>query len=481
MRFGQAAHDRIMSDLDVDLRTTYLGLELRSPLVASAGPLTGDVDRIVDLERAGIGAVVLPSLFEEQIEHETNEVDRLLAINNDEYGWIDPSRPPFGIAQHPTDVDGYLQLIEGAKSRVDIPVIASLNGANIGGWLRHAHLLSDAGADAIELNLFAVGADPIVSCASLESEQFGLVALLADEVTVPLAVKISPFYSSLANFVVGLQEAGAAGVTLFNRFLLPELEPEATGVLPRAVLSTPNDLGLPLRWTSILRQHLAMSIALSSGAHNWYDVVKSIRAGADVVMMTSALMQHGVDHIVEVEAHLRSWMAQHGEPLSAVRGSLRHDATAAAAGFEYTFVGVMGSPVDVGGLAEYLWDSRGTIDPNSQQAVALRRFANGEGFSQQEAQDLQNLKSEGFSPFQNDLFVGSRIAFNDLAGSEILAGGIVDLESGRVQGNIEASRRFGPDWKGVLELRTFDAGDGSDPLYSLEDDDYISVELIRYF
>jgi len=178
------------------------------------------------------------------------------------------------------------------------------------------------------LNLFAVGADPIVSCASLESEQFGLVALLADEVMVPLAVKISPFYSSLANFVLGLEEAGAAGVTLFNRFLLPELEPEATGVLPQAALSTPNDLRLPLRWTSILRQQLAMSIALSSGVHSWYDVVKSIRAGADVVMMTSALLRHGAGHVAEVEAQLRSWMASHGEPLSVVRGSLCHDATA---------------------------------------------------------------------------------------------------------------------------------------------------------
>lgn len=314
-----------MNDRDVDLRTTYLGLELRSPIVASAGPLTGDIDRIVDLERAGVGAVVLPSLFEEQIEHDTSEIDRLLAVN-DYDSWVDPSRPPSDTAGYNQGADDYLELVEGAKSRVDIPVIASLNGAHIGGWVRQARRLADAGADAIELNLFAVGADPIVSCAAFESEQFGLVALLADEVSVPLAVKISPFYSSLANFVLGLEEAGAAGVTLFNRFLLPELEPEAIGVVQGVHLSAPSDVGLPLRWTSILRPRLSMSIALSSGVHSGYDVAKSILAGADVVMMTSALLRHGVNHVNEVETQLRRWMVQQGDTsLATVRGSLCHD------------------------------------------------------------------------------------------------------------------------------------------------------------
>lgn len=312
--------------MDVNLHTTYLGLELCSPLVASAGPLTGEVDQIVELERAGAGAVVLPSLFEEQIEHETNEIDRILAVNNYD-SWVDPSLPPPELDEYNRGVDDYLQLIEGAKSSVDIPIIASLNGANIGGWLRHAHLLADAGADAIELNLFAVGADPIVSGVSLESEQFGLVAILADEVSVPLSVKISPFYSSLSNFVVGLEEAGAAGVTMFNRFYLPELDPESMGVLTRVTLSDPHDQRLPVRWTSIMRPHIAMSIALSSGVQSGFDVAKSILAGADVVMMTSALLRFGVGHVAEVESQLRSWMTEHGhDSLSAVRGSLcQHD------------------------------------------------------------------------------------------------------------------------------------------------------------
>lgn len=323
-----------MSDFDVDLRTTYLGLALRSPLVASAGPLTGEVDRIVELERAGIAAVVLPSLFEEQIEHETDEIDRILAVNN--FGsWVDPSLPSPDVDEYNRGVDDYLQLIEGAKSSVDIPVIASLNGANIGGWLRHAHLLADAGADAIELNLFAVGADPAMSGATLESEQLALVALLAKEVSVPLAVKISPFYSSLSNFVVGLQEAGAAGVTMFNRFYLPELDPESASVMPRLTLSGPDDVRMPVRWTSIMRPHVAMSIALSSGVHTGLDVAKSILAGADVIMMTSALLRDGVDHVAEVESQLLGWMSHYGyESLAPIRGSLCHESTVDPAAHE---------------------------------------------------------------------------------------------------------------------------------------------------
>lgn len=323
-----------MSDLDVNLRTTYLGLDLRSPLVASAGPMTSEVDRIVELENAGIGAVVLPSLFEEQIEHETNEINRMLAVNNYD-SWVDPSLPPPDVDEYNRGVDDYLQLIEGAKSSVDIPVIASLNGANIGGWLRHAHLLADAGADAIELNLFAVGADPIVSGATLESEQLGLVAILAAEVSVPLAVKISPFYSSLSNFVVGLQEAGAAGVTMFNRFYLPELDPESVGVMPRLTLSDPHDVRLPARWTSIMRPHVTMSIALSSGVHTGLDAAKSILVGADVVMMTSALLRDGANHVAEVESQLRAWMTHFGyDSLPPIRGSLCHDASVDPAAHE---------------------------------------------------------------------------------------------------------------------------------------------------
>lgn len=316
-----------------DLRTTYLGLELDSPIVASAGPLTGDADRMKDLELHGASAIVLPSLFEEQIEHETNEIDRLFSLHHDSFGEATSMLPE--IDDYNSGVDCYLDLVEAAKSAVDIPIIASLNGTNIGGWLRYAQLLQDAGADAIELNLYAVAADPIVSGAALESEHFGLVALLADELTIPLAVKISPNYSSLSSFVVGLQEAGAAGVVMFNRFYLPDLDLETLDIMPRIALSTPEELRLPLRWTGILREHLSMSIAASTGVHSGYEVAKLILVGADVAMTTSALLRNGAAHLATIEAQLRDWMSEHEyESVTQMRGAVSRASSADPSAYE---------------------------------------------------------------------------------------------------------------------------------------------------
>ena len=316
-----------------DLHTTYLGLRLKSPVVASAGPLTGDVDRIIELERAGAAAVALPSLFEEQIEHETNEIDRLFSLHRDSFGEATSFMPD--IDEYNSGVDRYLDLVERAKASVDIPVIGSLNGVNIGGWMKYAALLQDAGADAIELNLYAVAADPIVSGAALESEHFGLVALLADSVDIPVAVKISPFYSSLASFVVGLQEAGAGGVVMFNRFYMPDLDLETLDVTPRLVLSTPEELRLPLRWTGILREHLAMSIAGSTGVHSGYDVAKLILAGADVAMTTSSLLRNGTEHLITIDEQLRDWMDEHDyESVDEMRGAVSSAGSADPAAYE---------------------------------------------------------------------------------------------------------------------------------------------------
>lgn len=316
-----------------DLHCNYLGLRLKSPLVASAGPLTGDVDRMVELERAGAAAIVLPSLFEEQIEHDTNEIDRLFSLHRDSFGEATTFLPE--LDDYNSGVDAYLALVEDAKARVDIPVIASLNGTNIGGWLKYAMLLQDAGADAIELNLYSVAADPVVSGASLESEHFGLVALLADEVTIPIAVKVSPYYSSLSSFVVGLEEAGAAGVVMFNRFYLPDFDLETLDVMPRLTLSTPEELRLPLRWTGILRDYLTMSIAASTGVHSGFDVVKLILAGADVTMTTSSLLRNGVGHLATIEEQLRDWMVEHDyESVEQMRGAVSRSASADPAAFE---------------------------------------------------------------------------------------------------------------------------------------------------
>ena len=316
-----------------ELRTRYLGLDLRSPLVASAGPFTGDLDKIAELQDAGAGAVVLPSLFEEQIEHETGEIDRLFSTHADSFGEAATFFPE--IDGYNTGPDAYLALIEAAKDRVDIPVIASLNGTNIGGWIRYARLVEDAGADAIELNLYTIAADPAREGIEIEADQLELVALLTDEVQIPVAVKISPYYSSLAAFLVGLQDAGAAGVVMFNRFYSPDLDMETLDVKPKIGLSTQAELRLPLRWIGIARDFLRISIAGSTGVHAGRDAAKLILAGADVAMTTSSLLFHGVSHLSTIEHELREWMHDHGyRNVDEMRGAVRREAVADPTAYE---------------------------------------------------------------------------------------------------------------------------------------------------
>jgi dihydroorotate dehydrogenase (fumarate) len=316
-----------------DLHTSYLGLPLRSPLVASAGPHTAELDRIAQLADAGIGAVVLPSLFEEQIEHETSEIDRLYSIHHESFNEAASFFPE--IDDYDSSLDRYLALIEGAKDRVDVPVIASLNGANIGGWLRYSGLLQSAGADALELNLYTVAADPHVDGAALEAEHLELVALVAEEVSLPVAVKISPYYSSVSAFVVALQAAGASGVVMFNRFYAPDLDLETLEVMPRIALSTPEELRLPLRWIGIMREHVSMSIAGSTGVHSGFDAAKLILAGADVAMSTSAVLHEGAAHVATMEAQLRDWMVEHDyDSVGQMRGAVASHAAADPAAYE---------------------------------------------------------------------------------------------------------------------------------------------------
>ena len=316
-----------------DLTTDYLGFRLKSPLVASAGPLTGQVETIVELVAAGASAVVLPSLFEEQIEHETSELDRLFTLHHDSFGeassFLPEMKPGGGTAELT------LELIEAAKAAVDVPVIASLNGANVGGWLRYAGLLVEAGADALELNLYSIAADPLTPGDSVEKEHAEIVSILAEEVDVPVAVKVSPYYSSMASFAMTLQQAGAAGLVLFNRFYLPDLDLETLDVTPRLNLSSPEELRLPLRWIGILREHLGMSLAGSTGVHSGQDAAKLILAGANVTMTTSAVLRHGPAHIATIERQLRDWMDEHEyESVAQMCGAVRHSAVADPAAYE---------------------------------------------------------------------------------------------------------------------------------------------------
>ncbi len=306
----------------IDLSTTYLGLQLRSPLVASPGPLTGELDSLKALEAAGIAAVVLPSLFEEQIVHESLQVHHMLemgAENNPEaaFGYFPE------LDDYNTGPVRYLRHVEAAKSALHIPVIASLNGVSRGGWLQYARMLEDAGADALELNVYRVAADANVSGRTIEDETTDLVAAVRDAITLPLAVKVGPYFSAFASFAQQLVAAGAEGLVLFNRFYQPDIDLETLEVGPHLILSDSNELRLPLRWIAILYGRTKASLAATTGIHTGRDVAKVLLAGADVAMMTSALLQHGPDHVQAVEDRLRAWMIEHEyESVSQLRGSV---------------------------------------------------------------------------------------------------------------------------------------------------------------
>ena len=316
-----------------DLTTHYLGLRLRSPIIASPGPVTAQLDRLREVVDAGVGAVVLPSLFQEQIEHETGEIDRLFSLHQNSFGEASSFFPEMD--GYDSATDAYLALIEAARDRVDVPVIASLNGTSIGGWLRYARLIEDAGANAMELNLYAVAADPTSSGAAIEAEQLELVALITGEVSIPVAVKISPFYTSVAAFSVALQDAGARGIVLFNRFYQPDLDLESLLVEPHITLSNSDDLRLPLRWIGIVREYLSISIAGSSGVHTGRDAAKLLLAGADAVMTTSSLLLHGARHVADITEQLQAWMRDHDyQTLEELRGAVSRDASVDPAAFE---------------------------------------------------------------------------------------------------------------------------------------------------
>jgi dihydroorotate dehydrogenase (fumarate) len=290
----------------VELDTRYLGLELPSPLVASASPLTGSLDGLRRLEDAGAGAVVLPSLFEEQLTLEADQVRRLLDVGADSLS------KALTLDDYNAGPYGYLALIDKATAALQIPVIASLNGVTPGGWVEHATLLEEAGADALELNIYYVSSSPRVPGAEVEQRYLELVRSVRQSVGIPLAVKLSPYFSSVANLTRQLVLAGADGLVLFNRFYQPDLDLASMEVTPRLVLSTSEELRLPLRWIAILHREVPASLAASTGVHTAADAVKVLLAGAEVVMMTSALLRHGPEHLRAVEAGLRDWLEEHG-------------------------------------------------------------------------------------------------------------------------------------------------------------------------
>lgn len=316
-----------------DLSTTYLGLRLRSPLVASSGPLTARIDSLRALEQSGIAAVVLPSLFEEQVEHEDTQADRL-----DELGAnSNPEATSYfpDMADYESIADRYVRHVEEAKKALSIPVVASLNGVTPGGWVRYARQLERAGADALELNLYGVAADLDVTGREVEDDQVELVALIHASLSIPLAVKIGPYYSALAHQAARFVDAGAAGLVLFNRFYQPDIDPRTREVSSTLVLSSSAELRLPLRWTAILSGRVEASLAVTTGVHTGADAARCLLAGADVAMMTSALLEHGPEHVEAVERELVVWAAESGfQSVQQLRGSVSRRHVADPSAFE---------------------------------------------------------------------------------------------------------------------------------------------------
>ncbi len=305
-----------------DLRTRYLGLDLRSPIVASSTPLTGDPSFVKQLEDEGVGAVVLPSLFEEEILNDEIELSRALDQGTEQFAEA--------LAYFPTQGelkgvgDRYLDRLAKTKQAVSIPVIASLNADANGSWVRYAKLMQEAGADALELNLYHVAADPEIGSSFREQADIDLVAEVASAISIPFAVKLSPYYAAFANFAGRVVGAGADGLVLFNRFYQPDLDLETFDVVNKVSLSHPSELRLPLRWIGMLRPQLGPSVGLAatSGIHGGTDAVKALAVGADIVMMASAILRNGAGHVGTVERELVAWMEEREYTgVSQLRGS----------------------------------------------------------------------------------------------------------------------------------------------------------------
>jgi dihydroorotate dehydrogenase (fumarate) len=304
-----------------DLSTEYLGLKLKSPLVASASPLCESIGDIRKMEDAGIGAVVLPSLFEEQLMLESEGIDSDLSRGEDSFGESLGFFPD--LRNYNLGPEGYLELIRWAKEAVSIPVIASLNGVSLGGWLRYASLMQQAGADALELNLYGVVTNPDHSSSQIEENYCEVVSQVKAGISIPVAVKLSPFFTSLPYFAQRLDEAGADALVLFNRFYQPEFDLESLDVVPSITLSTSQELLLRLHWVAILYDRVRANLAVTGGVHTAEDILKSMMAGARVAMMTSALLKHGVEHARFVLERLKLWMEEREyESIRQMRGSM---------------------------------------------------------------------------------------------------------------------------------------------------------------
>jgi dihydroorotate dehydrogenase (fumarate) len=317
----------------MDLTTTYLGLKLRTPLVVSASPLSEEIDNIKRMQDAGASAVVLYSIFEEQFMQDRLELHHRLEQGTESFPEALTYFPDAG--DYRLGPEEYLGHIWLAKQATRMPVIASLNGSSTGGWIDYAQQIQSAGADALELNIYYIPTDPMLSGAEVELTYLEILQAVKDVVTIPVTVKLSPFFSSFANMAKRLDVAGADGLVLFNRFYQPDIDLETMEIEPNILLSTPMAMRLPLRWIAILYGRLETSLAATSGIHRGSDVLKMLLAGADVTMLCSALMRHGIRHIETIEKDLVALMEKHEyESVNQLKGSLSQKNCASPSEFE---------------------------------------------------------------------------------------------------------------------------------------------------
>ena len=317
----------------IDLSTNYVGITLRCPVVASASPLGDSIDNIRKMEEAGIGAVVLPSLFEEQLRLESQALDHYLSRGTESFAESLTYFPD--MVRYNLGPDAYLEHIRKAKAAVKLPIIASLNGSTPGGWVKYARQIEQAGADAIELNIYDIATDPARTGAEVEKSYVELVAQVKVNVRIPVAVKLSPYFSTMANMAQQLDKAGANALVLFNRFYQPDFDLELLEVVPRVELSGSQALLIRLSWVAILYGHVKADLAVTGGVHTAEDVLKSMMAGARVAMMTSALLQRGISHVATVREGVLKWMEEHEyESIQQMQGSMSRRSVADPHAFE---------------------------------------------------------------------------------------------------------------------------------------------------
>ena len=317
----------------VDLTTTYLGMKLKNPLVASPSPLSEKVDMVKRMQDAGLSAVVMYSLFEEQIIHESLELDHFLSYGTESFAEAVTYLPTSG--NYSLTPDKYLEHLHKVKQAVSIPVIGSLNGVSSGGWVKWARRIEEAGADALELNIYFLPNDPQLNSLQLETTYTALVRDVKSQVKIPVAVKLSPYFTAIPNMMTRLVESGADALVLFNRFYQPDFDLEALEVVPNLVLSNSNELRLPLRWIAILYGKVQADLALTSGVHTAEDVIKGVMAGASVTMTTSALLKNGIERATHILEGVKAWMEEKEyESISQMRGSMSQQAVAEPNTFE---------------------------------------------------------------------------------------------------------------------------------------------------